>query len=83
MIGIIGLHSKIGYPLVISGCFPFLESSSTLYINRSVIGSSVHMYVWICFPMAREMKYCTPHSISGRSAITTTVICLVLFMLHM
>ena len=33
IIGIPGLHSKIGYPLVISGCFSFVEISSTLCIT--------------------------------------------------
>ena len=43
VIGIPGIHSKIGYPLVISGCFSLVAKIFTLDTTWSFTGSSVHM----------------------------------------
>ena len=56
MIGIPGLHSEIGYPLVISGSFYFIYRLPTLCINCLINGNSVHMYKRSCIPVAIYMK---------------------------
>ena len=56
VIGIPGLQSKIGYYLVISGCFSLVTRSFNLYTTVSFMGSSVHMKAWICFLMDRYIK---------------------------
>ena len=74
---------KIGYLLVISGCFSLVAKSFTLDMTWSFIGSYIHMKVWSYFPVARDVKWYPPLSFSGISATSPTVLCFVLLVVHM
>ena len=56
MDGIMGIHSKIGFHLVISGYFTFVASSYTFGITCSLIDNSINMYEWSCLSLDIYMK---------------------------